>query len=67
MIKLKDVVEEKPDMLINTLLKTELKPGKIILMLTLKEELLPPVLMTNLKLFSKIKESDLLKKIMFKL
>lgn len=67
MIKLKDVVEEKPDMLMNTLLKTVLKLGKIILMLTLKEELLPLVIMIKVKLFSKIKELDLLKPIMFKL
>lgn len=59
MIKLKDAMEVKLDMLTNTLLKTELRPGLIILMLTSTEELLLLVTTTKVKLFSKTKVLDM--------
>jgi len=51
---LKDVEEEKPDMLITIPLFMESKLGNLILMLILKEELLLLVTMRKMKLFSKI-------------
>jgi len=64
MIKLKDVEEEKPVTPMIILPKTELKLGLIILMLTDLEDLLPNVLITKIRLFSKIKVSDLFLKTM---